>query len=285
MTPLRGDQRDLVMAHELHHALQDQHFDVERYLLDPARDPHANGDAVYARQAVIEGEAAFIEALYQSQHAREGVATRERLAAVTEAERATLFEQIPAFSYEISVSPYLDGFAFIEAVQKHGWSEVDKLYRDYPPVSTEQILHPEKWFAREEPVVFKWPAFDKEPLFADWKVILESVLGERQWRMVFATQDLAAEAVLAAAGWNGDRFAVFWNEKTGAMLMLVCTSWDTEEDAAEFARSYARALAIKHPGNSVPTRLEQQGTTVWVVEGAAPETIDGFMSFNQRAEW
>lgn len=284
MKDMDGDFRDLVFAHELNHGLQHQHFDMQRYLLDPAKDPNANADVVYARQSVVEGEAAFIDALYRAKHAPAAISTRDRLAAVSEAELAPVYERVPRFYYQLAVSPYLDGYTFIEAVQKRGWAEVNKLYGEYPPVSSEQILHPEKWFAREEPVSIAWPAFGSDPLFVGWKLLVESVLGERQWRMVLETQGLTSEAASAAAGWNGDRFAVFRNE-TGAMLFLACTSWDTPGEAVEFANAYARAQAVKHPANSQPTRLKNTGNTVWIVEGATPESMDGFMAFNERAEW
>jgi len=65
-------------------------------------------------------------------------------------------DRIPAYLVEILNGAYLKGLAFVFAVHAGGWSDVDKLYGERPPVSTEQILHPEKWTAREGFVQFTW---------------------------------------------------------------------------------------------------------------------------------
>ena len=99
--------------------------------------------------------------------------------------------------FETFIGQYMNGMAFIHAVHEKGWSEVEKLYREYPPESTEQILHPEKWFAREAPVAIEWPAFESAALFADWELLGENVLGESLWRGVKIFLPAAA-AIFAA---------------------------------------------------------------------------------------
>lgn len=303
------DQR-VLFAHELYHGLQDQHFDVERYLLDMARRADANGDELLARQAVVEGDATYIDTIYQSRLANGEMPTRQQLDGIIAAQRdwtadqweETLsdpaldegqrarFEQaiavrkrLPAFMFELFVRTYLDGTAFIHAVHEKGWSEVEKLYREYPPVSTEQILHPEKWFAREQPVTLAWPAFESDAIFEDWRLLHANVMGERQWQVVFAEQSLRAESKSAAAGWNGDRYAVFQRKDADALLMLLYTSWDTPVDAAEFAAAYRRLLENKYRGTSTLAHVLTLETEVLIVEGATEETADAFMAFNRRA--
>jgi hypothetical protein len=310
-TEFDGDYRKVIFAHELQHGLQDQHFDLQRYMLDFMQRPDASSDEVLARATVIEGEAAFVDAQFQAKHAATALPTRDRLAAVIEDEglwdparwertlenpdldqhtRARLqgmieaTRRVPPFMIELTLCRYIDGMAFIREVQKRGWSEVDKLYGEYPPASTEQVLHPQKWFAREEPARIDWPPFEAEPLFADWQFLLEDKLGERQWQVVFRAQGLSSLGPAAAAGWNGDRYAVFRSESSDAMLMLIYTSWDTPEDAKEFADAYGRLLEGKYSEGSYSALVQMVGNSVRIVEGAAEHLVDAFMAFNARAE-
>jgi hypothetical protein len=306
---LDEQRQQSLFAHELCHALQNQHFDLRRYLIDMARRADANADQVLARQAVVEGEALYVDTIYQGRAAG-SAPTRQQLADIVTAQtawspkqwekavqnpgldekmRARLQEAIatrkrmPPFMFELFFGAYVHGMAFIHAVHERGWTEVATLYDEYPPASTEQILHPEKWFAREEPVIIAWPAFDSDPLFADWQLLLENVLGERQWQVVFQQQGLESEMRAATAGWNGDRFAVFRHRTGGTYLMLMYTSWDTPADADEFAAAYRRLLEAKYPDAAAPAQLLMQGNDVLIVEGAADTAAGAFMDFNTRA--
>jgi hypothetical protein len=310
-TEFEGDHRKVVFAHELQHGMQDQHFDMQRYMLDFIQSPDASSDEVLARASVIEGEAAFVDAQFQAKHAPTTLTTRDRMAAaigdeglwdpahwekklespeLDEQARARLrgmidaSTRIPPFMIELTLCRYIDGMAFVRELQERGWSEVAKLYGEYPPVSTEQILHPEKWFAREEPARIGWPPFDADPLFADWQLLLQDNLGERHWHVVFRAQGLSSLGPAAAAGWNGDRYAVFRNKNSDAMLMLMYTSWDTPEDANEFADAYGRLLQAKYSAGTYSALVQTVGNTVRIVEGAPEQSIDAFMAFNARAE-
>ena len=296
-----------LFAHELYHGLQDQYFDLEGYFVDRARLPGVNNDEQLARQAVIEGEAAYIESIYLRRKANDPRPMREQLAGVVAAQaewsperweknvrsavlpekmRARMLraietqKRLPRFIFEPLIGVYTDGMAFIHTLHEKGWSEVEKLYREYPPASTEQILHPEKWFARETPVIIAWPAFDTAPLFADWQLLDENVLGERMWRVVFREQGLEAEAQSVAAGWGGDRYAVFRNRHDNTYLMLTFTSWDTAEDAAEFGAAYARVL--EHKARGAQASLLTLGRDVLIVECPMGFSPDAFMDFNRR---
>jgi hypothetical protein len=301
------DQR-ILFAHELYHGLQDQHFDLQGYYMDMALRLDANNDVLLARQAVVEGEATYIDSIYQGRMANDPRPEREQLAAMIAAQaewspdkweetardlatpeesRARLLlaietrKRLPRFMFETFMGAYVDGMSFIYAVHEKGWSEVEKLYRDHPPESTEQILHPEKWFAREAPVSISWPAFDADPIFTDWQLLDENVLGESLWRVLFREQGIETEANSVAAGWGGDRYAVFRNRHGNNYLMLTFTSWDTPDDAAEFATAYRRVLETKSRGAQATVRT--QGSDVLIVECPLDVSSEAFMEFNRRA--
>jgi hypothetical protein len=192
-------------------------------------------------------------------------------------------DQIPGYLLQTLLGAYLKGLNFVFAVQEKGWSEVEKLYGERPPASTEQILHPEKWFADERPTQFTWPSFEKERALRDWQLLEQDVLGEFQWRIIFQEHGLKAESEAAAAGWNGDRYAVLKRKDSDAMLLLLRTSWDTSEDAAEFATAYRKLLTTKYE-QPEPSRVVQQGNEVTIVEGSTEANLDALLRFAGKAK-
>jgi hypothetical protein len=311
MTDMDDALLKVIIAHELYHGLQDQHFNLQRYLLDLAQNANLNADELMARQSVVEGEAAYVDAIYQARAAGMARPSRTQVAEIIRAQREWNPEQweralddpalsdevreqlrltletrkrLPPAMLELLLSVYLDGMSFIHSLHERGWDEVAKLYSEYPPVSTEQILHPEKWLAREMPATIEWPPFDGDPRFDGWQLLTENVLGERQLQAMFRAQGHGDLAASAAAGWNGDRFAVFRYRSSDAMLLLMFTVWDTPADAQEFAAAYRLLLETKHAATSVPTRVQVHGDVVQIVEGGTEQTIDAFMRFNSARD-
>jgi hypothetical protein len=112
----------------------------------------------------------------------------------------------------------------------------------------------------------------------------DDVLGEFQWRIVFKEQGLASEAESAAAGWGGDRYAVFKRKDSEATLLLLRTRWDSEKEASEFADAYRRVLAVKYADAPVPTRLLQKDVDVYVVEGGEEGDSDALLKIVTRVK-
>jgi hypothetical protein len=300
-----------IYAHELYHGLQDQYFDLDAYALERQRERTLNDDEILARAAVVEGEATLMMTLWSWKSTLGNLPTRPVLAQVvrlqSEVDTGALvetlkqpgagallsdevkasiaaMERIPRFLMETMLGAYMNGMSFVFEIQGGGWSEVEKLYTEAPPASTEQILHSEKWRAREAPIKIELPAFAGNPLFAGWDVLEQNVLGEVQWRIVFAEHGLAAEADAIAAGWNGDRYAVLKHRDSGELLLLLSTSWDSDADAAEFAAGYRRLLVVKYAGLDEPTRIAHTGRDVLIVEGGAESSLAAMVDFVRNAK-
>jgi len=298
-------------SHELYHGLQDQYFDLKSYLMEPHKAASLNADQLLARQAVVEGEAMYIMTLWgvqrmtgrlpprqvvgqalalQSQMDMEAIRTMLKqpqfASVVGEQMQSSLdaVDDIPPFIIETLMGAYLKGANFIFAVEEQGWSEVEKLYKEYPPASTEQILHPEKWFAREHPTTITWPSLRRAQALRDWELIDQNVIGEVQLRHVLKEHGLGAHSNVAAAGWDGDRYAVLKRKDSDALLLMLYTCWDDEAEATEFADAYRQLLAVKYPDSSEPTRLEQRGRDVVIVEGGDPGTLDALMALTISAK-
>jgi len=167
-------------------------------------------------------------------------------------------------------------------VQEAGWDAVDSLYLD-PPVSTEQILHPEKYAAGETYAELADPADaarDGGPLDG-WRLLRSNALGELQWRIVFTEHGQGDIAELLAAGWDGDRYAVF--ERDGEILMAMTTHWDTEDDAKDFEAGYYEVQGAKGLPADAARLVDQRGRFVAVVEGGDADLAAEVMAFMRTA--
>src|SRR6185503_12973069 len=136
--------------------------------------------------------------------------------------------------------PYVEGGLFVEHLFRHGgWRAVDAAYRR-PPVSTEQILHPER-YPGDAPLSLRIATQIAPGPRA--RRIYDDVLGERGIRAMLRQQGLPErDAADVAAGWDGDRACV-WDDE-GRLSLAWTTAWDTPADARAFADRY-RALLMR----------------------------------------
>jgi hypothetical protein len=241
-----ADDRVLLLAYTYSHVLQDQYFDLQA-----TRDRAATTDARLAVEALIEGDATLLTALYHSQD----LATTDWLhveSLVLQAEQPSYGEELDDNETwgRLQVFPYREGRRFVEALfQSGGWEVVNHAYAD-PPRSTELVLHPERYLAEERdlPTVVFVPELSGT-LGVSWTLHLRDTLGEFALGLYLA-QTLPEEAVWPAAdGWDGDTLVV-WEHEDGDRVRVWRTIWDTTAEAAEFER----ALVTVVPQRFVPTR-------------------------------
>ena len=251
-------QLRLVMAHELVHSLQDQYTNVDS-LLRISRET----DRAAASQAVLEGQAtlASLLAIMPDQDMGNLPAsfwdeTREQV--LQQQESMPIFSSAPLILREQAIFPYLAGADFVR------W-----FAREYPdtvpfgrlmPASTEQIMHPERFRAGDQPVDLRFVDEDSAR-YADGfgefsiKVMLHELSGRE------------AVGSAAAQDWGGDRYAIY---DTGDGYGLVWwTIWDTENQARRFATILEREWVKRETGRRFEIRQAE-------VEGlAAVVLIDG----------
>ncbi len=248
-----GDNQDsmmarLTIAHELVHALQDQHLGLDQ--LDEA---DLDSDAESAFRAVVEGDATFammVQAGVQNgaspADAGQILATAAAAQPVnlnaltgTEPNNASL-RDAPAILRVTLVAPYMLGLRVAAlSYQQGGWSAVNALF-ETPPSTTEQLLHPEKMHMEASELV-SLPEF-AHLNEAGFELVDEDTLGELELSVYLASnqpQDVNAEA---AAGWAGDRLRVY--RRSGDLAVVWWLLFDTPEDATE-----ATAAAADLGGN------------------------------------
>lgn len=230
-------ERDTTLAHELVHALQDQHYALGPLL---AYRPDAD-ELLAAGHALAEGDAtaAMVDV------ASNGKATLP--IDMFEQEMRRSIEQmapdVPVVLRESLIAPYVDGYTFVQALRaRGGYPAVDAVWKSLP-TTTEQLLHIDKYDAHEAAITVADPSFDAladSKKSRSFKPILKQVLGEQGLRIVLQSWSDVASAVIGAAGWGGDRCVLAEGQGSAAGERALACSFvfDTEQDAKEAAKLF-----------------------------------------------
>src|SRR6266498_1448847 len=282
-----------VMAHELTHALQDQHFNLRRF----EKWPHGDSDAELAVHALIEGDATLAMTLYMAKNPLVALAFSRSLTTGVATEQ---FNQAPRAIRESLIFPYMQGMEWAtQLYRRGGWTMVSNAFTRLP-LSSEQIIHPEKYFNYERPIKIALPdvtnllnagktadgrqqadgatgassapgrakissrrstvrprlpaahlplpsAQGPQPTAA-WHRIDSDVSGEWTYYLILDQfLNAPAESKRAAAGWAGDRYAIYEGPNDEVFLAQVA-AWDTENDAREFFDAYVKRTELRYPG-------------------------------------
>jgi hypothetical protein len=229
-----GPREEIVLSHELTHALQDQHFDLDGL----RRAARASGDRTAALRALVEGDARVTETEYARLHLPEDIYRRFQQAA--DCAGRPIAEGVPLAIRDENYFPYCEGAVFARALmQADGYAAINAAYAD-PPRSTEQVLHPEKYLRREAPVEVELPDL-AAGLGPDWAVLRTDVLGELDVRILLQQFSDPPSAAAGAAGWGGGRYALL-EHANGAPALAVRLLWDDAAEADEFLALYTASL-------------------------------------------
>jgi hypothetical protein len=265
-----------VMAHELTHALQDQHFNLKRF----EKWPKGDSDAELAAHALIEGDATLAMTLYMTKHPLVALAFIKSLGALEEASEQ--FKQAPRALRESLLFPYEQGSAWATLLyQRGGWDMVSQAFTKLPQ-SSEQILHADKYFIYEAPQKLALPDL-RNVLGPTWKRIDYDVNGE--WGCYLILDEFlndTAESKRAAEGWGGDRYALYESDSSGAAVIAQLTAWDSHDDAREFFDAYAKRTAKRYAeaqeSKTADDRIEWQtenGTIALELRGSRVAFVEG----------
>ncbi len=276
------DLQKPVMAHELTHALQDQHFDLQRF----DNWPKGDGDRELAIHALIEGDATALMIDYLMKPLGQSVtkipkSLMDRMNSEMNAPGMEVISSAPNTIRESLTFPYGAGLGFVyDLLKAQGWEGVSKAYATLPQ-STEQILHPAKYLANELPVKIEL-ADVTEVLKAGWTRIRFDVNGEFGYYLLLAEYLDKTIARKAAEGWGGDQYAVYENATKTRTMAVHVSRWDTTNEAAKFFEAYVARTTKRWPQATVnksaqqiiyetplgETRLALRGDAVLAIEGA-----------------
>jgi hypothetical protein len=258
----------MTFAHEFDHALVSSHFAAVG-MLD--QDPVCRQDSqrCEAIRALVEGDATALEGLWYAKYS-----TNEDHIALTQAPKPTNpagAQYAPPFSIPDFLFPYQYGSQFVSTLYQAGqWAKIDDAYRNLP-LSTEQIMHPEKYLAGEKPVSLNVPDLSTI-LGGAWQPIWSDTLGEFKTYLIlgygvdtptaYTPADLATlrtQAQAAAAGWGGDHLLAYYNENQNQTLLVTEWVWDTAQDKTEFSEALLQFLNRRFSN----ARVDRPGAECW----------------------
>jgi hypothetical protein len=236
---LDGLAAEVTLAHELTHALEDQHFGLE-----PEQDLFLRDRAV-ADTALHEGSAtlAMVDYVGLSQGAGEELPADLRNQVLEQLEGISVpaSSGLPRYLRESLVFPYGAGGRFVNRIQlRGGWAAVDRAFGDDGPVSSEQIMHPRKYELGERPVRVRLRGHRAE-LPKGARVVGRGDLGEFDTEQFLRNANGRGRSEEAAAGWGGSAFEL-WRLPGGEEALVMAWAWDTPRDAAEFAAAARRTV-------------------------------------------
>jgi hypothetical protein len=238
-----GAAERITFAHEYQHALQDQThgFDALGWT-DEAYE--ADSQRFAALQAMMEGEATVLESQWANAYFTQSDWDEYMASADTNPDSA--YYRAPDWMQKDFLFPYTQGYDFVNALyERGGWAEVDKAYSQLP-ISTEMILHLDKYDSYEQPATVSAPPL-ADLLGADWRVVDTNNNGEWFTFLILAQYIDEDQARAAAAGWGGDRYTVVYNDTAQQTVAAWNLVWDTESDTEEAIDAF-RAYGDKRFG-------------------------------------
>lgn len=224
----------MVVVHELRHALQDQYFNLAGIL--GSRSFSDFDDRRLAVLAALEGDATFLMVQYSGLDADilASSPTSDALMSFLPTAKPSLLYREPEIIRNQLLMPYIHGLRFVSAVfKKKKWKGVNRILH-LPPASSEQILHPEKYFKREAP---KEVLIQYKP--QGYQLFHSGVIGEYYLSVLIKSKEDYTDKDYAL-GWGGDTFHIYNN--AGSYFLLWESVWDKDIYCSNFFSDFKRFI-------------------------------------------
>lgn len=146
-----------------------------------------------------------------------------------------------------------------------------------PPASTEQVLHPGKYFTDERPALLDLTPLETFLKPQGCSSAWASTLGELGLALVLETHFPGEDLTKVSEGWAGDALTLF-TSAGAAPLLAWATEWDTEEDAVEFqAQAFRLLRKLTLPESDVAATAVRRGTSVFFAAGVPKGREDALL--------
>ena len=253
-----AEMQNMVLSHELTHALQDQNWDLETYL----HGARGDDDATNARQAVVEGSATAA----MMQQAAGGMDLGQlptnsvlnislpSIAPLMESMISQQFDAYPAFSNapyffrKQALFPYIQGMVFVQAgLQRGGWKNLDALFQ-HPPSTTKEIYSPQTYLNHEGFPKVQLPRPPALEGMTGLHFLAGNSMGELGYDGFLGQLISEQEATSVGKAWVADRYLLYEGTSGNAYALVARTRWANPEQALAFFRDYHTILAKKIPG-------------------------------------
>jgi hypothetical protein len=263
----------MTYAHEFTHVLQDQNYDLETLLSDDTCK--ADSEYCAAVTALVEGDATLSEQVWFLANGTEQ--DRTEITNFYNSFKSPVYDSAPAYMKTDFIFPYSQGFEFVYSLYNSGkWDAVNAAYAN-PPVSTEQILHPEKY---PDDVPAKVTVADvTAALGPGWSEYDRNAMGEWYTYLILSSGQEAKfrladeDAKQASAGWGGDTYLFLLKENSTDTAFVWLSTWDSQKDSNEFfaaSRDYGNARwgsAAKSSNTNVTWNSSVDGTATFIQNG------------------
>ncbi|HID64599.1 MAG TPA: hypothetical protein EYP49_17930 [Anaerolineae bacterium] len=237
-------EQRITFAHEYTHALQDQHFGLARLI-----EVEGNSDRALAARSLAEGDATLLMAVYAYENVTQ--AEWDWLAYQASRLEEEKVETAPQALGQVSLFPYTYGTQFVLGLFfQGGWAAVNQAY-SYPPQSTEQVMHLDRYIGRDEPQAVELPDLSAS-LGEGWEQLDRDVMGELVTMLYLGEQLDEGQAAKAAEGWGGDTYVVLRNSQ-GQRLLVMRAVWDSVAEAQEFSAAFSDYVTRKYGGTLTPS--------------------------------
>jgi hypothetical protein len=279
-----SETQEPVLSHEIAHAIADQNYNLAKFI----KAGRKSDDGATARLAVMEGQATWLMsellARKMGQSLKDSPALLAMMSGATEsgAGQYPVFDNAPLYLRLTLVFPYTKGMLFQNAVfERDGTKGFAEVFLK-PPVSTQQILHPEKYFSGVKPTD---PELPQPHLPKGYKSLVGGSLGELEHTIMLEQYSGKTRAAEIAPHWRGCSFDLLENKNAGRIVLLYAAEWDTEEAAREYFAAYRRQLsqkwkqlqvasetgdAVTGTGDDGRFELRRNGAIVTSMEGLPP---------------
>jgi hypothetical protein len=256
-----SETQEPVLAHEIAHAIADQTYNLAKFI----KAGRKSDDGATARLAVMEGQATWLMsellARKMGQSLKDSPALLAMMSGATEsgAGQYPVFDNSPLYLRLTLVFPYTKGMLFQNAVfDRDGQKGFTEVFLK-PPVSTQQILHPEKYFSGVKPTQPDLPHLQPH-LPKGYKSLVGGSLGELEHVVMLEQYSGKALAAEIAPHWRGCTFELLENKKAGRVVLLYAAEWDSEDAARQYFAAYRVQLSKKWKQMTVATETEDAVT-------------------------
>jgi hypothetical protein len=244
------DMQRMVLAHELTHALQDQNYDLEKFL-KATRD---DDDASAARQAVVEGHAtaAMIQEMIEPMKLDAMPSLEPLMAPIIQQqlEEYPAFTKAPFFFRFQALFPYIEGIGFMQqGLQAGGWKTLNSLF-DNPPDTTKEVFQPEVYFQKQPLPKISLPKPAALAGVRGLNFLVANIMGEMGYYALLGQLTSEDEAKSVTTHWLADRYLLYEKSVAGQgktqYVLVSQTRWSNPEAAQAFFRDYHAILAHKY---------------------------------------
>ncbi|MFZ0296360.1 MAG: hypothetical protein WAL52_22300 [Candidatus Sulfotelmatobacter sp.] len=263
------DHQEPILAHELTHALQDQNYDLAKWL-KPTSKPAGNqansnatvdGDSQIARKAVVEGQAMVVYVDYmlrpvgRTLEDTPGLIYQMEEPAVKAVIDSQMMHDAPMILREMGGFPYQEGLIFEgELLHKGGKKMAFAGAFVRPPRNSHEVLQPEAYINGDKLPAVRIPDM-QTALNHAYDVCDSGGIGELDVRALLKQYGERKIADELSAEWQGGSYVTFRKKdkvvadispSTADVALLYVSRWKTPQAAEWFASFYARTVSQRY---------------------------------------